>query len=117
MYDNIGKKIKGLAKWIFIVEAVSAVISAIALMAEDDDFIWIGLLLIVVGPLVAWVSSWMLYAFGELVDKTCDIERNTRGGFVQIDAAKAERKAKLDAMLAEGLITVEEYQQAMSKNG
>ena len=33
MYDNIGGKIKGLAKATFIVEAIAAVITGIALMA------------------------------------------------------------------------------------
>ena len=32
----------------------------------------------IIGPLVAWISSWMLYAFGELVEKTIDNENNTR---------------------------------------
>lgn len=31
-----------------------------------------------VGPLVAWVSSWILYAFGELVEKTVENEQHTR---------------------------------------
>ena len=39
MYDNIGGKIKGLAKAMFIVEAIVAVIAGIALFATDDDFI------------------------------------------------------------------------------
>ena len=78
MYDNIGGKIKGLAKTMFIVEAIGAVITGIALLATDDDFILVGLLTLFCGPIVAWVSSWILYAFGELVEKTCDNENNTR---------------------------------------
>ena len=91
MYDNIGGKIKGLAKIVFIVEAIAAAITGIALMASDEDRILIGLLVMVVGPLVAWVSSWLLYGFGELIDKTCDIERNTRG-----DERKSEEQSKVD---------------------
>lgn len=68
MYDNIGNKIKSLAKTIFIVEAICTVIAGIALLATDDDFILIGLLTLFCGPIVAWVSSWILYAFGELVE-------------------------------------------------
>ena len=37
-----------------------------------------GLLILVCGPLVAWVSSWILYAFGELVETTAVNENNTR---------------------------------------
>lgn len=76
MYDNIGEKIKGLAKSIFIVEAISAIITGTVLLA--NEFILAGFLTLFCGPIVAWVSSWILYAFGELVDKSCDNERNTR---------------------------------------
>ena len=68
MYDNIGGKIKGLAKAMFIVEAIVAVIAGIVSFTADDDFILVGLLTLFCGPIVAWVSSWILYAFGELVE-------------------------------------------------
>lgn len=70
MFDNIGSKIKGCAKAIFFIEAVSFVISGIATIAEDEDMILVGLLLLIVGPFVSWVSSWLLYGFGELIDNT-----------------------------------------------
>ena len=69
MYDNIGGKIKGLAKAFFIVEAIAAVIAGIALMAIDEDLILFGALALILGPVVAWVSSWLLYGFGELIEK------------------------------------------------
>ncbi len=118
MYDNIGGKIKGLAKAIFIVEAIAAVITGIALMASDEDMIPIGLLVMVVGPLVAWISSWLLYGFGELIDKTCDIARNTHGGERKSEAQSKvdyERISKIERLRSQGLITEEEYQQAISK--
>lgn len=118
MYDNIGEKIKGLAKAIFIVESIAAVIAGIALMASDEDLIPIGLLVLVLGPVVAWVSSWLLYGFGELIDKTCDIERNTRGGERKSEAQSkvdSERIRKIERLRSQGLITEEEYQQAISK--
>ena len=80
MYDNIGGKIKTLAKGIFIVESISFVIGGIAFMAIDSEFIVYGLLLLFFGPLVAWVSSWITYGFGELIEKVTEIESNTRSG-------------------------------------
>ncbi len=77
MYDNIGGKIKGLAKASFIVEAIAAVITGIALWVDTEEW-WCSLILFC-GPIVAWVSSWLLYGFGELIDKVSNIERNTRG--------------------------------------
>lgn len=78
MYENIGKKIKGLAKAIFIVEAIGAIIAGICLLATDGDLILAGLLTLFCGPIVAWVSSWILYAFGELVEAARDNENNTK---------------------------------------
>lgn len=80
LYVDIGKKIKNWAKWIFIVEAIACIISAIGMCiaAEESWMVFAGVLTMVIGPLVAWVSSWILYAFGELVDKTVANEENTR---------------------------------------
>lgn len=79
MYDNIGGKIKGLAKIIFIVEAIAAAISGLALIVSNEETVFAGLLAVILGPVAAWVSSWLLYGFGEIVEKVSEIERNTRG--------------------------------------
>ena len=91
MYDNIGGKIKTLAKVTCIVEVILAAISGLALMVDDEDLIPIGLLVMLVGPVIAWISSWLLYGFGELISKASDIERNTRGG-----ERKSATQAKVD---------------------
>ena len=79
-YENIGNKIKGLAQMAFVVGAIAAVITGIALMATDEDLILYGLLVLIVGPIIAWVSSWLLYGFGQLIENTDkednDIENN-----------------------------------------
>ncbi len=72
LYENIGGKIKNWAKWIFIVEAIGAVIAGLALAVNEDAlYIFIA----IVGPIIAWVGSWILYAFGELVDDTHAIRK------------------------------------------
>lgn len=119
MYDNIGGKIKGLAKASFVVATIAEVITGFALMAVDEDLIIYGLLAMFVGPIVAWISSWCLYGFGELIDKACEIERNTRGGERKSEAqakVDSERMNKIERLRAQGLITEEEYQQAISNN-
>ncbi len=75
MYENIGGKIKGLAKWIFIVEALGSIITGLILAFEEDSLF---ILMAICGPIVAWVSSWVLYAFGELVEKICDNESHNK---------------------------------------
>jgi hypothetical protein len=123
MYNNIGGKIKGLAKAFFIVEAIACVICAFVLIANGVDYheelAVYGFLMLIFGPIVAWVSSWLLYGFGELIDKACEIADNTRKG----DAVKPQaqtgiddaKKKELDDLLAQGLITEEEYQLILSK--
>ena len=116
MYDNIGKKIKSLAKWTFIVEAIAAIITGISLLVADEDLILAGLLTFFCGPIVAWVSSWLLYGFGEIIDKLCDIEFNTRSSARKSPVKTTqdrERINKLDKLLSQGLITEEEYQKAL----
>ena len=76
MYDNIGEKIKGLAKGMFIIEAIAAVIGGIVLLGYE--FLAIGWLTLFLGPVVAWISSWLLYGFGELIDNVCTIAANTK---------------------------------------
>ena len=78
LYENIGGKLKGLAKAMFIVETVAAIAGGIALIAIDEDLMLYGLLVLLVGPFVAYLGSWFLYAFGELVEKMCRNESNTR---------------------------------------
>ena len=65
LYEDIGGKIKNWAKWIFVVETIAAIIGGLALIFNDAA--GIGLIVLIFGPLVAWVGSWFLYAFGELV--------------------------------------------------
>ena len=117
MYSNIGRKIKGLATVIFIFEALVSVITGFYLMSLDEEIILVGLLVLVVGSVAGWVSSWMLYGFGELIDKVSGIERNTRGGDRKSETqtyAGNERIRKIQMLRAQGLISEEEYQQAIS---
>ena len=78
-YKNIGCKIKGLATVIFIVEAVVSLIYGLVLIASSKFTIVFGILLIVFGPILAWVGSWLLYGFGQLIENSdiiadsCDI--------------------------------------------
>ena len=118
MYDNIGGKIKGLAKVIFIIEVIAAVIAGFAIIAIDKYLALIGLLVMAVGATAAWISSWFLYGFGELIEKTCEIARNTRGGVSKSEVQSRvdyDRISKIEKLRSQGLIAEEEYRQAISK--
>lgn len=78
MFDHIGAKIKALAKtvcWIGI--GLSAVVGIFMLVvgisvggANGTASAVGGILTIVVGALASWIGSFLVYGFGEIVDKT-----------------------------------------------
>lgn len=68
MFDNIGGKIKFLAKVTCILEALAGVIYGFIILVGDTNFL--GLLIMFFSPLVAWVASWLLYGFGQLIENS-----------------------------------------------
>ena len=93
-YTDIGKKVKGWAKTVFIVEAIVCVVGAIIMLftAEDGWMIFAAIMTAVGGPIIAWVSSWILYAFGELVDKTAANEKHMREILRMMTENNAEKR-------------------------
>ena len=83
LYADIGSKLKRLAFVTCIVEAIGAVVSGIVLLVDEQ---WWGIALIFLGPIVAWVTTWILYAFGELVDKTCSIDQSLKKGSIALQS-------------------------------
>lgn len=90
MYNDIGGKIKTLARVIFVVTASVAVVMAIVLLS--GELILLGLLTLILGPILAWASSFVLYGFGELIDKTCEIAKNTSLTLTPEQAKKKEQE-------------------------
>ena len=82
LYTNIGRKIKTWAKVFFVLGAIAsdaiAIFMLFAAKRGGIPFVVSALLLSVLGPVAAWISSLPLYAFGELVDKTSANEKNTQ---------------------------------------
>ena len=78
MYNNIGGKIKNLAFGTFLSEAIGSfttgiVLTITGLRGDDTALLLSGFLTLLLGPVVAWVSSWLLYGFGQLISNTDDI--------------------------------------------
>ena len=72
MYDNIGRKIKGLASGFFISLAViGVVIGIITILAFEGAMVIIGLLMLIFVPILSLVLSWLIYGFGELIENQC----------------------------------------------
>ena len=116
-YDNIGSKIKGWAIWIFLGEALAAVIAGIALIAEDADMALVGFLLIFLGPIVAWVSSWLLYGYGQLIENSDIIaeefkrtnEKHEKAVAKNNERKQTQRRKEVKAVIANPDVDEEEY--------
>lgn len=90
LYVNIGNKLKGLAKFLFIIGSLFSAILAVVMfcasfyMLFTDGFgeFLLMFLLTLIGPvlsiIVTFIASWPLYAFGELVQNTTIIAKSTQ---------------------------------------
>ncbi len=88
-FDNIGSKIKALATFLFVLLSALSIGCGIYLIIEDST-VW--LILVILGPVLSWVSSFLLYGFGELIEKNQDTEYNTRELLRIAKEAKDEQK-------------------------
>lgn len=75
MFHNIGRKIKGLAIVFAMLGMVASIVEGIQLIentAYDDNGMWIiiGFVVIIGGSVLSWISAFILYGFGELVDNS-----------------------------------------------
>lgn len=81
MFNNIGGKIKGLAKFMCWLGIIVSVIAGIILIIgatnrngyysyTDTNMIITGILVMVMGSILSWIGSFVLYGFGELVDNS-----------------------------------------------
>lgn len=87
MYSNIGKKIQKLA----MVCAILGIIASIAIgsvlikmsdggyyFGTNETLLTIGIVVIVLGSILSWVLSFVLYGFGRLVENSDIIARQYR---------------------------------------
>lgn len=70
MFTNIGGKIKKLTVFMMILNIISSIILGIYLIYLQGIT---GVLVLVFGPIFSWISSFILYGFGELIELTDEI--------------------------------------------
>jgi len=78
MFDNIGGKLKGIAKafcWIGIIGSIILAIVYFSISNGNGDLITSGIIILIVGCLVSWVGSLATYGFGELIDRIISIDK------------------------------------------
>lgn len=127
MFDNVGSKIKALASffcWGGIIASVigGIIIGGIIVITLDEDLVWAGLAVIIIGSLLSWVSSFVLYGFGELVvnsaiiaGKEGKIVVGGQSGNTVAPQNKSEKITALNNLKARGLISEEEYSRKLAE--
>ena len=90
-FDNIGDKIKKLAKVVFIMDTVLAIIGGLVSVVtmfvqsieyENPMLLFVAVLLIPIivflAVVLAWISVWLLYGFGDLVESNREIAESKK---------------------------------------
>ena len=76
MFSNIGEKIKVLAVVCTIIGCVLSVV--IAIVCWCSEIVWAGFVALILGCLVSWIGSFLLYGFGELIVQTNIVARGVQ---------------------------------------
>lgn len=91
MFENIGKKLKTLAKIGCALGIVGAILSVLSCFVSGN---FSGLLIAVLMVLIPWVGGFGLYGFGELIEQNDKIIQNTR--YLRIKNKHAANNAGAD---------------------
>ena len=67
MFDNIGGKIKTLALVCTVIGMIASVLWGLILLSER--MVLLGVFVAGLGCLASWISSFLLYGFGELIEQ------------------------------------------------
>ena len=73
MFDNIGGKIRGLAKVISILGIIASIAVGLLNVIFSDE---VGIIIIVVGMLISWISGFFIYGFGQLIEDAQAIRKS-----------------------------------------
>lgn len=98
MFDNIGEKIKTLAKVVFWVGiACSVACGVIAAIGMGGIGIALFFLISILGSFACWVGSLLFYGFGEIITNSAIIAENSKLS----EKSKSDKKAKKANVVAE----------------
>lgn len=83
MYDNIGSKIKTVAKVVGFAGIVISILAGllfllVAFSEEKFSYFGIGILVAILGSIISWASTIALYGFGQIVENTDTIAKHSK---------------------------------------
>lgn len=74
MYENVGSKIQTVAKVFCVLIAFASIIAGFAMWVTTGNGVFS--LLMIFGPLFAWLSSLVMYGFGELIENVAIVKKS-----------------------------------------
>lgn len=79
MFENVAGTLKSLAKVILFIGIIMTMVIGINFVITTGDNFFIGIIIMVFGALGTWISSYVIYALGELLESTCEIRKKICG--------------------------------------
>ena len=77
MFENVGAKIRGMAKffcWAGIILSIIIGIFLISNSSRYQDLTIQGIVVLIAGPICSWLGSLVTYGFGELIERAKSID-------------------------------------------
>lgn len=114
MFSNISNKIKTLAKVVCGIGIGVSVVVGLVLISEDEDTVFAGILVLLLGSILSWVGSFITYGFGEIIERLVNIDEkmSSTDGLSYAAISKIETLKKWKE---QGLITDTEYAEKMAQ--
>lgn len=92
LFENIGEKIKNTVKFFAIFGMVISILLGVDIIFEG--FIFIGIIVTLLGFLISWMGSWLLYGYGELIQRCINIDKKLSGTHNDATATTAPQQPK-----------------------
>ena len=113
MYNNIGRKIKQFATVLFTIGTICSILSgSYIVIVSNLEASATGILIVIMGSFLSWVSTFLLYGFGELIERTTEIANNTKiynNHLTELPDTGIERLVRAEKLYSQGLINEDEY--------
>ena len=101
MFDNIGRKIKNLAELVTMLGIAFSVIGGFIICCIDEHLILPGLMVGAAGCFVSWLSSLWMYAFGQQVESTENIEKMLKNRLATLTEQNSPEEEQTEVLSAE----------------
>lgn len=101
MFENIGGKLKKFAKILFVTALIGNIICAFTFGVETSYYHGnklnsMFLIFLLIGPIVSYLQTMILYGFGELIEKATEskhlMEKLVNNGLVTFEQEDVEKQ-------------------------